>query len=767
MSPGDSTRSAVTPAMAACAVMIAHHVSGKAVRDALFLTSFDVTSLPVMVIVASIFSIFSVLATSRAMARFTPARLVPIAFGTSAALQVALWIALPHFPRACAVLLYLQIVGLGSLLTSGFWSLLNERFDPRTAKSYIGRIAGAGTLGGIFAGVIAERIAAMHSTSAVLPVLAAYHLLCAVLLARIAPPPLASPFSPNEDNGETQRQERASWRTLLEAPYLRTLAALVLLGTVSAAMIDFVFKSNAVGYYGRGENLTRFFAMFYSGTGVLSLLLQMAVSGVALRRLGLAKTVGSLPFAVTVGGLGALVLPGLGTAAIARALEAVFRGSLFRSGYELFYTPIPTREKRAAKSVVDVGFDRLGDAVGSGFVTLMLNLGPLFATPAILTGAIIVALAGLLVASRLNNAYIDALERGLIERAGSLDVSQVGDSLAFTGMLDSMTVIYPTTTLPRRGERALRPSQEATRSQTPDVRPVIAREPAHPPPVSAPPTGSLRSDPILQAVADLRSGDVERARRALNDSEPLKPLLLPHGIALLAWDQVYPDAARALRKIADRHTGQLVDALLDEETEFTIRRRLPRLLSTTATQRSADGLLTALEDKRFEVRFQCGRALAHCVERNPAIRVLPALVFDAIRREVAVSRPVWESHRLLDRAEERDASPFVDEFLRNRASRSLEHVFTLLSLVLPAEPLRIAFKGLHTDDPQLRGTSLEYLESILPADIRERLWPLVESPAQTAQARDARPMEEVLAELMKSNQSILVNLSELKKQGGS
>ena len=47
-----------------------------------------------------------------------------------------------------------------------------------------------------------------------------------------------------------------------------------------------------------------------------------------------------------------------------RSAESVFRGSLFRTGYEIFYTPIPADEKRAAKSIIDVGFDRLGDAIG-------------------------------------------------------------------------------------------------------------------------------------------------------------------------------------------------------------------------------------------------------------------------------------------------------------------------------------------------------------------------------------------------------------------
>jgi hypothetical protein len=210
-----------------------------------------------------------------------------------------------------------------------------------------------------------------------------------------------------------------------------------------------------------------------------------------------------------------------------------------------------------------------------------------------------------------------------------------------------------------------------------------------------------------------------------------------------------------------------VDALLDDNTDFSIRRRLPRLLSSSPTQRTVEGLLAGLGDKRFEVRFQCGRALVHCVERSAGVRIEPEAIFDAIRREVTVSRPVWESHRLLDRAEDREASPIVDEFLRNRSSRSLEHVFTLLALVLPAEPLRIAFKGLHTDDPQLRGTSLEYLESILPDDVRDRLWPLLESQSISRRRSDTRPVEEVIAELMKSNQSIIINLTELRKKTGS
>ena len=129
---------------------------------------------------------------------------------------------------------------------------------------------------------------------------------------------------------------------------------------------------------------------------------------------------------------------------------------------------------------------------------------------------------------------------------------------------------------------------------------------------------------------------------------------------------------------------------------------------------------------------------------------------------MAVGRSVWESHRLLDRVDTPDGQSFVDEFVRGRASQGLAHVFTLLSLVLPAEPLQIAYQGLHTADEHLRGTALEYLEGVLPPVIRERLWPFLED--SRAHHRSARPRDEILEDLLRSHPSILLNLEELKRR---
>jgi hypothetical protein len=447
-----------------------------------------------------------------------------------------------------------------------------------------------------------------------------------------------------------------------------------------------------------------------------------------LEKLGLAITASTPSLALAVGGLGALIFPGLKGALVARSGESTFRSSLFRTGYEIFYTPIPADEKRAAKSIIDVGFDRLGDAVGGGLIRLLILLPAARQYGAIMMAAIGCSVVAVYVARRLSDGYIHTLERSLINRAVELDLGDVEDITTRTVVLKTLatpfTLTYDKTT--------------ATTTLGPPV-----------------------SDPEVQEILALKSRDREKILKVLRDDEGLPATLIPHVIPLLAWDPVAEDAVRALRKVAEERVGELVDALLDPNQPFAVRRRLARAFAVCVSQRAVDGLMLGLEDLRFEVRFQCGRSLASIFEKNSRVRVDRERIFEVVRREVAVSRPVWQSHRLLDSVDS-EGRTFVDEFLKDRAGQSLAHVFTLLTLVLPTAPLQIAYRGLHTDDPKLRGTALEYLEGVLPQDISRRLGPFIGSATQAAP--DGRAREEILADLLRSNESIMLNLEELRRR---
>ena len=135
--------------------MIASHVAGKAARDALFLSNFDVSFLPFMLIGSAVLSMALSLASSRLLSRRGPSNLIPATFALSAVLLLGEWMLFRTHSRAATVLLYVHIASIGGLLISGFWSVVNERFDPRTAKRHIGRIAAGGTFGGFIGGILA------------------------------------------------------------------------------------------------------------------------------------------------------------------------------------------------------------------------------------------------------------------------------------------------------------------------------------------------------------------------------------------------------------------------------------------------------------------------------------------------------------------------------------------------------------------------------------------------------------------------------------
>ncbi len=489
-------------------------------------------------------------------------------FAASAALLLIEWWLLEPFRRPVAVIVYLHYGGLGALLVSGFWSIVNERFDPRTAKKHVGRIAAGATVGGLLGGLLAERVAATLSMAAMLPILASLHFLCALLVMGLKPSSAtAAGSSRTPASNPTEKKERRSGlRIIAETSYLRSLVALVLLASVSEVLIDYVFKARASAAFGSGEDLLRLFGVFYTGVALLTVAIQTTASRLTLQKLGLARTVAILPSTLAVGSAGALFAPGLVSAAIARGAEAVMRNSLYRPAYELLFTPIGQRQKRATKTLVDVGVVRLGDMTGGALVQATLLVAAGSALAALLGFAIALAVVAGLVAIRLHRGYVRTLERSLVSRAAQLDLAEIEDVTTRTAMLQTVGTLG---LAPISDESLMAPAAEAG-------PPSGAVMEAHPEP---------HLDPEVRRIVELRSGDPDGVRRALA-GRPLTPTLVPHATPLLAWDQVAPQAIQALRDVAPIVTGQLVDRLLDRDEEFAVRRRIPLVLAACPTERA-------------------------------------------------------------------------------------------------------------------------------------------------------------------------------------
>jgi hypothetical protein len=695
-----SVERAVLVAALGSAAVIGHLVIAKAARDALFLSTFDVNHLPAATIAGAVASLGSALAMAGAMSRRGPVPVLTFALAASAILHGAEWSLLRMHPGAAAILLYVHVALFGATTLSAFWSVVNEAFDPHTAKRQLSRVAMGGTLGGAVGGVLAWQLGGSNGVPALLMLLALLDVASAALVPRLARAPRPQPV--------VAASEHSGLALLARRPYLRQLGIVVATCALVSALLDYVIGARVVAVLDADTSLVTFFALFHASVGIGALIVQLAATRPVLERFGLATAVGLLPATIIGFGVLALVVPSLWSAVLLRGFEGIVASSLYRAGYELGYTPLAPTEKRPTKTLIDVGFDRIGTIVGGAIALLVIALVAVDPARVLTLVAMIVAAIALLAALRLHPGYVKALATSLESGAVRLSADELVDAT-------TRRTLAETSSLDRRALLA-----EIERR----------RDPAR--------LSSPALDPLLERAAALRSGDPDRVRAAL--AEPLPLELVPLGIDLLADDVHSRRALAALRAGAPSATGTLVDALLDPRRSVVVRRRIPRVLEVVDTERCVTGLFDALASDEGDVRQQAVLALLRL--RAHEAQIAPRRALAAARREIDRWRTEHDPHTL---------------------ERGLELFVRTLALLLERDPLELAHRALYGSDEGLRGTALEYLENVLPDELRHDAMALfvrarragfaASGAAQPSVRR--RERRELVAELMRSRELLI------------
>jgi AAA family ATP:ADP antiporter len=120
---------------------------------------------------------------------------------------------------------------------------------------------------------------------------------------------------------------------------------------------------------------TQFFARVDQLVNVLTLAVQLFLTGRILLLFGVAPTLGVLP-ALTLIGFGALaLLPTIAVLAVLQVLRRAADYAIARPTRELLFTVIPREDRYKAKSFIDTVVYRTGDQVGIWSATLLRMLG--------------------------------------------------------------------------------------------------------------------------------------------------------------------------------------------------------------------------------------------------------------------------------------------------------------------------------------------------------------------------------------------------------
>jgi hypothetical protein len=723
------TRRAVWTAVFVALAMMAQLVASRAIRDGFFLSHFPADQLPKMMMAAGLLSVIVVLGSARLLRGIAPAQSVPWLFAFSAFLYVIEWLLAGYYPAVAAVTVYLHVLSIGLLVASGFWSVVNERFDPYTAKLSIGRIAGGATLGGVLGGVVAWGAAHRVDVSTMILALAVTNALCAVGV-KILGAGSRPVHGQEEDQG-------AALSILARHPYLRNLALLVSLGAFCQVCYEYVFKSSVAAVYTDSGELVSFFALFYMGLNIVTFLIQHLLTRRVLTRYGLSFTVGSLHGTGVVLGIVGLLFPGLPAAMAMRGGIGAVENSMFRSGYELLYTPVLPDKKRPTKTLIDVGGEMFGGVLGAAAAFLLLATIPGVANTALILAGIGASLAGLYVTRRIRFGYVQSLADTL--EARNVDLEEV----AFGSEQRAVTPLPPPSLQQAFSENLAGSTAKATDTGFAITRAELreylrVREPGNsvtdidgvgdwryaPLQSERPTSASGRSrDVVIGAIASLRSGDPEAIRQAISEHHPLPRELVEPAIHLLANPNVADQVQTALRYVAPVHLGALLDTLRSEDVDMAARRRVCSILSHVPTQRCVDGLLSLVDKVDPVLRLRIASSLLLIRRHNLELRFDRSQIFELAEREAHVCRRIWFSRVVLD--PRITTTPALESREGRRVVQGFTFISTLLLTVLDQQPAILAARSLAQTSSAKRGAGIEYLENVLPPGLLKALQPLL------------------------------------------
>lgn len=270
-----------------------------------------------------------------------------------------------------------------TLMVTLFWALMHDSIEANAARRLYGVVGLGGITGGLVGATLVRSSVATLGRENVL-------LLCIVptvligiigfLYARHnesrrakfverdirSKPETTARVAPNAPDGSLFR---GLWR-LASSRYLLAICLLVAFYEIASSIVDFQLGAMVERYVSNSLERDRFFGLIAQAQGVVSMLVQLFLTGFLMRRFSIGAALLVLPGAILCGSVGFLLLPTLAFAALMAVSDNSMNYSINQSAKEALYVPTMVEDKYEAKAFIDMFVQRLAKVIAVG-----LNLG--------------------------------------------------------------------------------------------------------------------------------------------------------------------------------------------------------------------------------------------------------------------------------------------------------------------------------------------------------------------------------------------------------
>jgi AAA family ATP:ADP antiporter len=325
--------------------------------------------------------------------RLPRVRFIPITyrFFTANILLFALALHLANKEQAVWIgrLFFVWLSVFNLFVVSIFWQTIVDVFSSEQGKRLFGFIAAGATIGAILGSAATALLARTVPTWGLLlgaAVLLEVAVFSARRLSRVSDQLARKPLSQSGEQpigGSTF----AGLMHVVRSPYLLNVSLFFLLFSITSTFLYFEQVNVAAKAFPDRGAQTSFFAAVDLAVNVLTLLIQLFLTGRVVRLVGVGLALASLPLLSMVGFAVLIYAPTVVPVVAFQVLRRAGNFGIARPTREVLFTVLPREDRYKSKSVIDTVVYRLGDQAGAwsfalvGFLHWGASALPILAIP--------------------------------------------------------------------------------------------------------------------------------------------------------------------------------------------------------------------------------------------------------------------------------------------------------------------------------------------------------------------------------------------------
>ena len=306
------------------------------------------------------------------VARLSRRRFIPIAYRFFIANLLVFFLLLLLVPKqnqiwvGRAFFIWTSVFNL--FVLSVFWAFMVDVFSTEQGKRLFGFISVGGTLGAIAGAVITATLVRKIGTLNLL-------LLSAALIEISAQCVRWFPNTFEKSDPAIAKKSTAElpvgggiWAGLVHnfsSPYLLGISAYMLLYSITSTLLYFQQTSIALHAFSDRAARTAFFAEVDLAVNILTIIVQLFITGRLMKWLGVGVTLAILPALSVVGFASVGVAPTLVLLVVFLTLRRAANFAVARPARETLFTVVSREDKYKAKNFIDTIVYRTGDQIGA------------------------------------------------------------------------------------------------------------------------------------------------------------------------------------------------------------------------------------------------------------------------------------------------------------------------------------------------------------------------------------------------------------------